>query len=304
MAGMPLAVSVIVPTFKRQDLLARCLDHLAPSLQTLSSTSYEVIVTDDSGQLKALVQNHYPWAKWVQGPGKGPASNRNFGASQATGEWLAFIDDDCMADANWLKAIVKTAGDAAVDVIEGRTEIPDKVDSPFKQGVENLHGGCFWSCNLSIRRQVFHDLGGFDSDFHEAGGEDMEFAWRIKQKNLQTRYVPEALVLHPVRALGLKAILWRTFLIRWLLLYHLKTQPEINLNDHILLVWPKVAWERGVSLLRDSWQVFSKFDAQSWKSRFFWQLWNIITFPLVLPYLLYWEWKFRKLLSAKKQARA
>ncbi|MFM6530798.1 MAG: glycosyltransferase family 2 protein, partial [Dolichospermum sp.] len=59
---------------------------------------------DDGYQSTAqeMIEQNYPWVKWVAGPGKGPAANRNNGAKYATGEWLAFTDDDCLPDPQWL----------------------------------------------------------------------------------------------------------------------------------------------------------------------------------------------------------
>jgi glycosyltransferase involved in cell wall biosynthesis len=62
--------SVIIPTYHRNDLLAKCLDCLAPGTQTLHTEQYEVIVTDDGSQTTAeeMIKQQYPWAKWVAGP--------------------------------------------------------------------------------------------------------------------------------------------------------------------------------------------------------------------------------------------
>src|SRR5439155_4504610 len=117
-----------------------------------------------------------------------PAANRNHGAKHARGEWLAFVDDDCLPDKGWLEAIAEAALKPTSEVIEGKTVIPDKVDNPFRQGVENLSGGNFWSCNLAIRRAAFWQIGAFDEDFLEAGGEDMELAFRIRRNDLRTLF--------------------------------------------------------------------------------------------------------------------
>ena len=85
--------SVVIPTCRRNDALAACLDCLADGAQTLPARGYEVIVADDApdGQnARAMVAERFPWAHWVAGPGKGPAANRNRGAAEARGAWLAF----------------------------------------------------------------------------------------------------------------------------------------------------------------------------------------------------------------------
>src|SRR5208337_3741588 len=91
-------VSVVIPTCNRLDLLARCLDSLDPKQQGVASDRYEIVVTDDAHEKPAenLIETSYPAVHWVQGPARGPAANRNCGAKASRGEWVAFIDDDCV----------------------------------------------------------------------------------------------------------------------------------------------------------------------------------------------------------------
>ena len=77
-----LLFSVVIPTCNRLGMLAKCLDRLGFGTQSLAANQYEVIVSDDGSTVTAeeMIQAQYPWAKWVKGPGKGPAANRNNGA--------------------------------------------------------------------------------------------------------------------------------------------------------------------------------------------------------------------------------
>ena len=124
--------SVVIPTFQRNGLLAKCLTCLSPDRQlgmvlvdgitdvgtealnqsatsSMSSTSslshglspqllessatgfptYEIIVADDgrTSTAEAMIHQRFPWVRWVQGPGIGPAANRNAGAAVARGVW-------------------------------------------------------------------------------------------------------------------------------------------------------------------------------------------------------------------------
>lgn len=285
-----MLISVVIPTFNRPETLAVCLACI--ERQTLSRENFEVIVTDDSRTTvnRDLVKDKFPWVKWTQGPGKGPASNRNHGAEKASGEWLVFVDDDCEPAIGWLAAI---ALQSDVDVIEGKTVCPGAVDSPFQERVENLRGGSYWTCNLAVRRFVFERLGGFDEDFREAGGEDMEFAWRIARDKLHTRFLPGALVVHPPRDLKWKNIWWRTWLIRWMVLYRLKTRQSAPLRASWIAVITATVKREIADLLRTTLQFFLKFDQSLWRTKAFQQIWKWITFPLVLPYILWWEFRFR-----------
>ncbi|MFM6509421.1 MAG: glycosyltransferase family 2 protein, partial [Dolichospermum sp.] len=137
---------------------------------------------DDGYQSTAqeMIEQNYPWVKWVAGPGKGPAANRNNGAKYATGEWLAFTDDDCLPDPQWLASYGEAiANNKSYLVFEGRTY----VDRPRKNLAEtspiNESGGYLWSCNFSIQKQLFESLGGFDERFPYAAMEDVDLRLRL-----------------------------------------------------------------------------------------------------------------------------
>jgi GT2 family glycosyltransferase len=306
--------SVIIPTCQRNDLLAKCLACLAPGAQEgaqlLEAGSqpaaaalplYEVIVTDDGSATTAreFMAHKYPWARWVAGPRKGPAANRNNGAKNARGEWLLFTDDDCLPDAGWVRAVATLAAGGEVDVVEGCTVTPDKVDNPFLQGVENLNGGSYWSCNLAVRRAAFLDLGGFDEDFLEAAGEDMEFGFRLRQRGLRPRFCREALVRHPVRRVSFQRLIWMTRGVRWMSLYYLKIGAAPPLGSSAFRSGTWFAGTMFMSMLRRSWHFFQRFDQSGWRTNLFWRFWDWLTFPLLLPYLLIWDRRFRRQLSAR-----
>jgi len=244
-------------------------------------------------------------ATWTRGPKRGPAANRNNGAKLAKGDWLAFIDDDCVADAGWLGAIRAAATRGDADVVEGRTTIPDKVDHPFRQGVENLTGDLYWSCNLAIRRDLFLEMGGFDEDFLEAGGEDMEFARRLRARaEIRKRFAPEAHVLHPVRVITWKGLVWRTRLVRWMSLYHLKTGESAPLDaSGARVVW-QMARDTAMNSLRTTWRCVRDLPRDEWKTRLFWQAWNLATIPVLFPYRVLWEFRFRRLMRERVAAAA
>jgi GT2 family glycosyltransferase len=288
-----IEVSVIVPTYQRNDLLSRCLESLAPGTQTISPDLYEVIVTDDGRRITGqdLVKEQFPWAKWTQGPGDGPAANRNHGAKLAQGKLLAFIDDDCLADPEWLTTVTSAAEDA--DIIEGRTIIPDHVDNPFKQGVENLTGGAYWSCNLAIKRDLFRQLNGFDEEFKQACAEDMEFAYRATKLG-KAKYVPEALVYHPVRTLTWKTIYQRSFLTRWHLLYRHKTGKAIPPTESFHKALYDLVVGGFVHRIRCTWHLVSRHNPRYWRTNLFFQIWNWLMFPITVAYLIRWELDYRK----------
>ena len=141
MSSQPL-LSIIIPTYHRNDLLAHCLDRLAPGQQTLSADRYEVIVSDDGRQTTAedMIQSHYPGVKWVEGPHRGAGANRNNGAQQARGEWLVFTDDDCLPSPGWLEAYV-SAITSGHGIYEGLTGCEAGISSPLMHAPSNQTGG-------------------------------------------------------------------------------------------------------------------------------------------------------------------
>lgn len=195
-----IKISVIIPTYHRNDLLAKCLDCLAPGVQTLPAEAYEVIVTDDGSKTTAeqMIREQYPWAKWVSGSRRGPASNRNNGAKSAHGEWLAFTDDDCLPNPNWLEAYL-SAATSEDRIYEGKTTCAAGIRSPLEIAPINHSGGLLWSCNIMVQRAVFEQVGGFDESFPDAAGEDIEFRERIKRLGYRYPFVESAIVDHPPR---------------------------------------------------------------------------------------------------------
>src|SRR5690348_13734483 len=128
---MTFRVSVVIPTFRRHELLNRCLAALVA--QDLDSSAYEVIVADDaaSDETRRLVDDVAMDAResghtlrYVAVTGAhGPAAARNAGWRAASSEIIAFIDDDCVPTINWLRAGV-SAFTGEVVGIAGKIVIP------------------------------------------------------------------------------------------------------------------------------------------------------------------------------------
>jgi GT2 family glycosyltransferase len=197
----PPRLSVIIPTCHRNDLLARCLERLAPEAQTPSALGYEVIVSDDGTRSNAqeLIRENFPWARWFVGPKKGPAANRNNGAREAKSSWLLFTDDDCLPEPVWIAAYSMAIASGKSSVYEGRTYTEKNTKGPFWGAPSNENGGLLWSCNIAVRRDVFLKLGGFDELFPFPHMEDVDFRERLIANGNYFPFCPEAAVFHPLR---------------------------------------------------------------------------------------------------------
>jgi glycosyltransferase involved in cell wall biosynthesis len=206
--GLP-TVSVIIPTYNRPDALRSCLNALC-SLD-YPSTNLEVIVVDDGGDvpLEPVIESAHEnlRVRLVRQENAGPAGARNAGAATATGELLAFTDDDCRPDPHWLNALVKRYLIQPESLVGGRTE--NALDNPFSRVSQQLvsylyayfnnrPGGArfFTSNNLALSAEAFREFGGFDTRFPLAAGEDREFCDRWLASGSPLVYAEEAVVQH------------------------------------------------------------------------------------------------------------
>lgn len=197
-----LQFSIIIPTYKRNDLLALCLQRLQPAAQSLEASLYEVIVTDDAANpaTEQLLLTQFPWATYTAGPQRGPAANRNHGAKKALGKWLVFLDDDCLPKTDLLKSY-QNAIELNHDcrAFEGKISVDTSPSSYFSESPLNLTGGCFWSCNLCVENLLFQSMGGFNEGFIYPAFEDVELHLRLIKMKIHTAFANEAEVIHPWR---------------------------------------------------------------------------------------------------------
>lgn len=191
---------MVIPTCDRPATLRVVVDRLAAGAQRLDAKRYEVIVSDDGRREPAAetLGASHPWVRVVQGPRRGPAANRNAGASAAGGEWIAFTDDDTEPSANWLAAFAGAIV-PGTDVYEGRTTCDGGFGSPLFQAPVNETGGWLWSCNFLVSARAFRAVRGFDEGFRFPNGEDQDLRERLLAAGFTMAFVRDAVVNHPPR---------------------------------------------------------------------------------------------------------
>jgi GT2 family glycosyltransferase len=194
--------TVVIPTCNRPEMLRACLRSVESALARTSRGDIEVLVTDDSAddRSRRLIAEQFPEVLWGRGPCKGPACNRNTGVRRARGAWIFFIDDDCIADPQWLTGYLSAIeANPGCCVLEGKT-IADRARARIdEESPVNPTGGFLWSCNMAIRRQLFESLGGFCEAFPYAAMEDVDLRLRIQGLGEQFPFVAGAPVCHPYR---------------------------------------------------------------------------------------------------------
>ena len=112
MTQLAPVISVIVPTRNRPVALARCLTSLAQ--QDLWPEAFEIVVVDDGSMTPVTVDAALAArtrVRVLRQEHAGPATARNLGIQRAAGTFVAFTDDDCVADRTWLSALVKALAD-------------------------------------------------------------------------------------------------------------------------------------------------------------------------------------------------
>lgn len=198
------AISVVVPTRGRPDLLARCLRALVS--QRFDPARFEIIVVDDGhdaatrGVVERAVGEGGPNVRYVEaGPGGGPAAARNLGWRAAGAPVIAFTDDDCVPSRSWLAAGMDALS-AGIEGACGQVVVPI-TDTPtdYERDVAGLRGAEFVTANCFYRREALEAVGGFDPRFRIAWREDSDVFFGMLERGFSLAYAPGALVLHPVR---------------------------------------------------------------------------------------------------------
>jgi glycosyltransferase involved in cell wall biosynthesis len=205
-----IRVSVVIPTYRRPELLRRCLDALTS--QDFDARDYEVIVVDDepSSATRETVEAYACRPEAADAPAirylarhpdrRGPAAARNLGWRSARGAVIAFTDDDCIPQNGWLRAGV-SAIEHGADAVTGRLVVP-RPDCPtdYERTIGQLEDSPFVTANCFYRREVLDRLGGFDERFTTAWREDSDLYFSAMESGFRTVRAPGAVVVHPVRA--------------------------------------------------------------------------------------------------------
>jgi glycosyltransferase involved in cell wall biosynthesis len=173
------AVSVVIPSCGRPELLERCLAALGR--QSLDPACFEVIVIDDSRT------RH------------GPAVARNIGWRRAQAPIIAFTDDDTEPGEDWLLHGLQ-AFTEGVDAVTGRVIMPvPETPTDYERDARGLERGEFVTANCFVRKDMLEEVGGFDENFRLAWREDSDLQFRLLQCGARIVHAPDALVVHPVR---------------------------------------------------------------------------------------------------------
>ncbi len=209
MTNPNLTFSIIIPTHKRPAELAQCLAAISKIIYPREL--FDVIIVDDGATLTEQITDSFRDKLniiWHSQPQTGPATARNHGVKLSRAKYLAFIDDDCLPDADWLLAYAEQFAEMPDKMFGGKiiNALPNNLFSStsqllvdflyeyFSQNNSDIH--FFTSNNLAISRQNFEKLQGFNESFPFAAAEDREFCWRWRELGGELQFVTEAKIFH------------------------------------------------------------------------------------------------------------
>ncbi|MFL6353171.1 MAG: glycosyltransferase family 2 protein [Bryobacteraceae bacterium] len=205
-------LSLIICTHNRCGQLVRCLE----TIQRLKfERPWELIIVDNgSTDATAVVIQEFVKAApfpifYVSQPKLGLGSARNAGLVAASGEILAFTDDDCYPAADFLSRVWSAFEDPSLGYVTGRILLHDSADLPIGTNASTepvtfrrksfINPGGVQGANMAFRREVLDEIGGFDPLFGAGSlfpAEDLDAASRASAAGWSGQYCPDVVVHH------------------------------------------------------------------------------------------------------------
>lgn len=266
MLGQP-AISVVVASHARHLRLRWLLNALEE--QTLPRERWELVVVHDYDAATAgRVLDTHPLAAAgtlshvAIEPGTGsPSRQRNIGWRAACGEHIAFTDDDCRPERDWLERLLAGAGERPGMVVQGAVR-PDPYEEPILAAphVRTLliepPGPYAQTANILYPRELLEHLDGFDE--RAIAGEDVGLSLRARALGRELVAAPDAVVNHAIESHSLPGILRQN--LKWRhLAYLAKRHPEIRRSLPLGVFWDRdhllttLALGGGIAARRSRW---------------------------------------------------
>ena len=198
-------ISIVVCSYNGSRTIRDCLE----GIEKLHYPNYETIVIDDgstdgAGDIAADYD-----VRLIRTKNQGLSAARNLGWQKATGEIVAYIDDDACPDPDWLTYLALTflKGDYA-GVGGPNIPIPDDGDTatcvagspggPAHVLLSDSEAEHVPGCNMAFRRSWLEAINGFDPQFRQAG-DDVDICWRTREQGGKLGFSPGAMVWHHYR---------------------------------------------------------------------------------------------------------
>jgi glycosyltransferase involved in cell wall biosynthesis len=201
---------VVVCTFNGSKTISKNLE----SLSKLRYPNYEVIIVNDGSNdiTEAIVKEYmYKYGfRLITTENRGLSNARNTGLESATGEIIAYVDDDAYPDPNWLSYLANEFRKTS-HVGIGGPNITAENDGPIAECVSISPGNPVHvlisdteaehiaGCNMAFRKSALIEIGGFDPQFKIAG-DDVDVCWMLQKHGYTLGFSPAAMVWHSRRS--------------------------------------------------------------------------------------------------------
>lgn len=194
-------ISLVIPNYNGSATIGQCLDAAFSARNAL----YEIVVVDDCSTDNSMdIIRRFPCKSHRLSEHRGAAAARNAGARIATGDYIFFIDSDCLIDGRTMDA-VKRAIDKYHGAVIGGTYTPLPYDNDFFSTFQSVfihhsetkrsEPDYIATHAMIIRSDVFNAMGGFSENFYPIL-EDVEFSHRLKKHGIRLVMCPDIQVRH------------------------------------------------------------------------------------------------------------
>ena len=217
------SASIIIPTLNRKERLRVCLNSIIKI--DYPRSKLEIIVVDNGSKdgTIEMVSNEFPEIKIVLEPRKNSCYARNAGWKNAKGQIIAYTDDDCVVDENWLKILISSFDTEEIGGVGGplllllgpQSVVKKFLGTPFgdfDKGSDRKLTDFLITANLALRSDVFK-TSRFDVSLAFTALEDIDFCGSLINNGYKLLYVPEAKVYHNIdpERLTMRYVLRRVF---------------------------------------------------------------------------------------------
>ena len=196
--------SVVIPAYNAEQTIAETV--AACLTQDIPNDELEVIVVDDgSTDATARIVRGFP-VRVLRQENAGPAKARNAGWRAARGELICFTDADCIPHPDWIsKLMAAYDGEGRIGAVGGSYDIANPgsfLAECVHQEIVSRHAGmprkvrALGAYNLSVRRSILKEIGGFSEAYRFASGEDNDLCYEIIKRDYGLIFEREALVAH------------------------------------------------------------------------------------------------------------
>ena len=208
-------ITIVVCTYNRSAMLRDALRSLY-DLRTAGEFSYEILVVDNNSPddtpavIEECRRESRATLRGVRETKPGVSAARNRGIREAHGEWIAFFDDDQIADADWLYELRRGVLEKQCRIVGGAVHLllPENCERHLDPFCRMLLGESRWSdepqpynhkinpgCgNLMVEKSIFDEVGNFNEALRR--GEDTDLYRRTRAAGMTAWYLPAAIIHH------------------------------------------------------------------------------------------------------------